>query len=113
MRVRTQGLEDTWPGDLGGHYCMHPGRKVVAWAAEWDRNMGLGWVWWGQGWQGVEDTEHLGQKVLSGLHSKSFLVTPPPPCPEHWREWTVSLAAMDHEGRGAQTGTPINLRTPW
>lgn len=56
---------------------MHPGRKVVAWAAEWDRNMGLGWVWWGQGWQGVEDTEHLGQKVLSGLHSKSFLVTPP------------------------------------
>lgn len=26
------------------------------WAAEWERNRGLGWVCWGQGWQGVEDT---------------------------------------------------------
>lgn len=45
------------------------------WAAQWERNRGLGWVCWGQGWQGVEDTERLGEMVLSGPRSKSFLVT--------------------------------------
>lgn len=79
-----------WPGQLSG-------------TGYW---IGMGLV--GIGWQGVEDTEHLGRMVLSGpIPNPSWY----PPCSPALE--TVSLAAVDHGGEGSPNWTPINLGTPW